>query len=119
VTDQREYRRTGVSRSYWSDAERPQPAPPTTLITHPRSAYQDSVPAWPTTMIEPGESELARWTELWRHPESAGWTQADQGTAVATLVRAEHRCFRRRPSAFAESEVRRLRDQLGLEEGGP
>ena len=65
-------------------------------------------------MIAPSEAELERWTQLWRNPQAARWVQAGQEHAVATLVRAELRCGRRRPSPRARAEVGRLRRELGL-----
>jgi hypothetical protein len=96
--------------------EHSDPAVPTALIPLARSAYYGSVPPWPATMIEPSGSELARWAQLWGHPRAPVWVETRQEHVVATLVRAEQRCDRRRRSPLAEFEVSRLRSQLGLDD---
>lgn len=73
------------------------------------------IPAWPETLIEPTDSELARWEQLWRLPQARVWTRRGQQHAVATLVRLEQRCYRaRRPSARCGAELVILRRELGL-----
>lgn len=105
--------REAVARS--PQAEHPDPAIPTSLIAHTRSAFYGSVPAWPVAMIEPSESELARWSELWGLPQAALWTRTQQEAVVAAVVRLEQRCSSRRPSAWALADLERLRRQLGLD----
>ena len=65
-------------------------------------------------MIKPSETELARWSELWSYPQAAVWFQADQESAVASLVRLEQRCSRRRSSPTAHVQLAELQRQLGL-----
>jgi hypothetical protein len=100
-----------------SQAQHPDPAIPTALIRATRAAYYGSTPTWPATMIEPRDSELARWSELWAHPQAAVWFQTEQEHAVATLVRLEQRCGRRRSSAPAQAELQRCHRELGVETG--
>jgi hypothetical protein len=116
MTDQRKYRQTSGLREYSSQGEHPDPAIPTALIAQTRAPYYGATPTWPTTMIGPSVSELARWAELWNNPRAAGWVESEQECAVAALVRVEQRCGRNVPSALAELELGRLRDQLGLGE---
>jgi hypothetical protein len=103
-----------VRQTYSSQAEHPDPAVPSTLIVQSQATFHGSTPAWPTTMIEPCESELARWSELWRYGQAAIWARTQQEPSVAALVRLEQRCAHRRPSAWALAELGRLRDELGL-----
>jgi hypothetical protein len=66
-------------------------------------------------MIEPTDSELARWAQLWKLPQAKVWTRRGQQHAVATLVRLEQRCYQaRRPSARCAAELGLLRRELGL-----
>ena len=102
---------------YSPQAEHPDPASPPGLIAQTRAVYYGSIPSWPAPMIGPSESELTRWAELWKHPRSARWIETKQEHTVASLVRVEQRCDRRVPSASAQVELRRLRDQLGLVAG--
>jgi hypothetical protein len=67
-------------------------------------------------MIGPTETELQRWFQLWSDPRAAMWVETKQEHVVATLVRVEQRCGRRRPSPLAQFELDRLRSQLGLED---
>ena len=78
--------------------------------------HYGSTPAWPASMIRPSESELARWTELWRSAHAASWMRGERQRAVASLVRLEERCSRRRPSARALVQLADLRRELGLPE---
>jgi hypothetical protein len=89
---------------------------PPELVSLPLSAYDRSLPPWPATMIEPSGAELIRWAQLWGHPLASVWLESEQEHVVATLVRAEQRCARRRRSLLAEFEVNRLRSQLGLDD---
>ena len=94
----------------------PEPAPHQhpSLVDYPGPTGVQ-IPAWPETMIEPTDSELARWTQLWRLPQAKVWTRRGQERAVATLVRLEQRCFQDRPpSARCTAELRLLRRELGL-----
>jgi hypothetical protein len=75
----------------------------------------DVIPAWPETLIEPTDSELVRWVQLWRRPQAAVWARTGQEHTVATLVRLEQRCDPRRPSAPCDAELGRLRRQLGVD----
>jgi hypothetical protein len=91
----------------------PEPAPPQhpSLVEHPGPIWV----AWPETMIEPTDSELARWTQLWKLPQAKVWTRRGQERAVATLVRLEHRCREAgRPPARCAAELGLLRRELGL-----
>jgi hypothetical protein len=87
---------------------------PGARIPEPRARHRGSIPVWPSTMIAPSESELARWAELWLNPQATQWGRAGHEHAVANLVRAELRCGPRRPSTWARVEVNRLRAALGL-----
>jgi hypothetical protein len=79
------------------------------------AADHGSTPPWPVTMIEPSESELARWTQLWTHPQAAVWAQTEQEHTVATLIRLERRCSGRCPPTWTMVvELKRLRLDLGL-----
>ena len=103
-----------VGRVYSSQAEHPDPAIPAALIVRTPSAYYGPTPAWPPAMIEPCESELARWSELWLHGQAATWARTQREQSVASLVRLEQRCAHRRPSEWALAELERLRTDLGL-----
>jgi hypothetical protein len=87
--------------SPWREHEHPEPTVPGAQIPQQRTSPLGVIPAWPAAMIEPSESELARWSQLWRNPQAALWVQAGQEHAVAILVRAELRCGPRRPSGPA------------------
>jgi hypothetical protein len=95
-------------------AAHPDPTEPKALIPAARAAFDGQVPPWPASMIEPSESELARWSELWGHPQAAMWVETGQEHVVAALVRVEQRCRQNVPSKLARSELDRLRGQLGL-----
>lgn len=98
-----------------SQAEHPDPANPTALIPLTRAAYYGSTPAWPTGMIAPTGSEWSRWSQLWSYRQAAVWFEAGQESIVATLVRLEQRCGRRRSSVPAAKELERIRCELGLD----
>jgi len=101
-------------RAFSLQAEHPDSTVPAARIVQTHATFYGATPAWPTAMIEPCESELARWSELWRHGQAGAWARAQQERSVASLVRLEQRCSHRRPSAWALAELGRLRDQLGL-----
>jgi hypothetical protein len=67
-------------------------------------------------MIEPSETELARWSELWNHPHARIWLHQNQQLAVADLVRLEQRYRRsgRAHRALLHRELTRLRSHLNL-----
>lgn len=94
--------------------EHPDPATPAGLIMQAQATFYGATPAWPTSMIEPCESELERWSELWRYGQAAAWVRTQSEQSVASLVRLEQRCSHRRPSAWALDELERLRSELGL-----
>jgi hypothetical protein len=95
-------------------AQHHDPAVPVALVAQRRVAFYGQAPRWPASMIGPSESESARWFELWTHPRAAVWAEAKQEHAVAALVRVEQRCGRTVSSSLAQSEMGRLRGQLGL-----
>jgi hypothetical protein len=66
-------------------------------------------------MIEPSDTELARWCELWTYPRAHIWLHQDQQLAVAELVRLEQR-YRRHGAhrALWHGELTRLQRQLDL-----
>jgi hypothetical protein len=103
-------------RAYSSQAEHPDPTvpAPAALIVQDHAAYFGAAPAWPTGMIEPSDTELARWSELWLHGQAGSWVRTQREQSVAALVRLEQRCAHRRPSAWALTELERLRTELGL-----
>jgi hypothetical protein len=103
-----------VARAYSLQAEHPDPAIPAAVIVPSHAAFYGSTPAWPTAMIEPCDSELARWSELWLHGQAVVWARSQQEQSVAALVRLEQRCAHRRPSEWALAELERLRGELGL-----
>ncbi|HTK66171.1 MAG TPA: hypothetical protein VL595_27585 [Pseudonocardia sp.] len=109
-----EKRAVHAGRAFSVQAEHPDPAVPATLAVQSHVAFYGATPAWPTAMIEPCESELARWSELWRYGQAAVWARTQREQSVASLVRLEQRCSHRRPSAWAIAELGRLRDELGL-----
>jgi hypothetical protein len=97
-----------IGRAYSLQAEHPDPSVPAALIVQHDATYYGATPAWPAAMIEPSESELARWSELWLHGQAAGWVRTQREQSVASLVRLEQRCAHRRPSAWAHTELERL-----------
>jgi hypothetical protein len=109
-----EERRVRIGRGYSLQAEHPDPTIPATVMLQGHAGFYGATPAWPPAMIEPCESELARWSELWRYGQAAIWARTQQEQSVAALVRLEQRCARRRPSAWAVAELQRLRTELGL-----
>jgi hypothetical protein len=67
-------------------------------------------------MIGPSDIELARWSELWNHPQARAWFDNKQDLSVAVLVRLEQRCHQSRPLASAHrTELEQLRHDLGLQ----
>ena len=104
-----------AGRGYSLQAEHPDPAIPAAVIVQTDAAFYGATPAWPTAMIEPCESELLRWSELWLNGHAGVWVRAQKEQSVAALVRLEQRCAHRRPSEWALDELRRLRVELGLD----
>lgn len=86
-------------------------------IPEPRAGFDDTVPAWPGTLIEPTIAEQVRWIELWTSPPAAAWADAEQQRMVASMVRLEVRCRQPLPTADYLSQLDRLRCRLGLSEG--
>jgi hypothetical protein len=111
MTDERAM---SVGLVFSPQAEHPDPAIPTGVIVQHHAAFYGATPAWPTSMIEPCESELERWSELWRYGQAALWARTQSEQSVASLVRLEQRCAHRRPSTWALDELERLRTELGL-----
>ena len=109
-------RTVGIRRAYSSQADHPDPTvqAPAALLVQDHAAYFGAAPAWPIGMIEPSESELARWSELWLHGQAGSWVRTQREQSVAALVRLEQRCAHRRPSSWALTELERLRTELGL-----
>jgi hypothetical protein len=83
----------GPAPQYSPAHEHLEPIVPGARIPEPRARHRGSIPLWPSTMIAPSESELARWAELWRNPQATQWGQAGHEHAVANLVRAELRLW--------------------------
>ena len=108
---------SAVSRSWLSaQDEHPDPTFMADRIPEPRSRCGVPIPAWPTAMIDPSEIELARWSELWNHPQALAWFHNQQDLRVAALVRLEHRCRQNRPPATVHhAELEQLRHDLGLQ----
>ena len=85
-------------------------------IPEPRSRFGVPIPPWPTVMIDPNDVELARWSELWNHPQALAWFDNDQYLTVAVLVRLEQRCRTSGPNATAHRvELGQLQHDLGLQ----
>ena len=95
-------------------AEHPDPAASTGMISPRRAPFYGQVPPWPRYLIEPTDAELAHWIRLWRHPNAAEWIETEQEDGVARLVRLEQRALSRRRSAQADAELEPLRQELGL-----
>ena len=109
--------RSGSAPQFLSRADQLDPTAVTARIPEPRAGFGLSVPAWPDTLIEPTDTEWARWFELWSSPQAAEWVGAGHQCMLATLVRLEVRCRQPLPSEDYLGQLDRLRCELGLVEG--